>query len=139
MSAWLVPLLVALVALGMAFDWHREFPIPGLGARILVMPIFGILQQYLLLGFYFRRAERVVPGSWLPILLTAVLFSLLHAPNIPLMTMSLGVGVGACWLYRRVPNLWVLGLAHGLVSITFAVFLSRPLTLGMKVGLRALH
>jgi membrane protease YdiL (CAAX protease family) len=103
------------------------------------MPLFGIAQQYGLLGFYLRRFEEAIPGEWAPVLAAAVVFSGLHAPNLPLMAMTLVVSLGACWLYRRAPNLWVLGLAHGLLSITVAMFLAKLLVAGLKVGPRALR
>ena len=104
-----------------------------------LMPLFGIAQQYGLLGFYYRRFQEALPGVWAPMLASAVIFAALHTPNVPLMAMTLVVSLGACWLYRRAPNLWVLGLAHGLLSITVAMFLAKLLVSGLKVGPRALR
>ena len=104
-----------------------------------LMPLFGIAQEYGLLGFYLRRFQEVLPGTWMPIVASSLIFTALHAPNFPLMVMTAGASVGACWLYRRAPNLWVLGIAHGLLSITVAMFLAKILISGLKVGPRALR
>ena len=101
--------------------------------------LFGLAQQYGLLGFYYRRFREALPGDWAPIAASAVVFSALHAPNLPVMAMTLAMSLGACWLYRKAPNLWVLGLAHGLLSLTVAMFLADLLVSGLKVGPRALH
>jgi membrane protease YdiL (CAAX protease family) len=137
--SWVLPLVLLMMLAGLLFDLHREPPIERLWTRIALMPLFGIAQQYGLLGFYFRRFQEALPGTVAPILAAAVVFAGLHAPNLPVMVMTLAVSLGACWLYRRAPNLWVLGLAHGLLSITVAMFLADLLTSGLKVGSRALH
>ena len=43
-------------------------------------------------------------------------------------------GVAACWVYRRVPNLWVLGAAHAAVSFCITRSLPDEITAGMRVG-----
>lgn len=133
------PLILAMVVAGLALDLHRQLPVDRLWARVALMPLFGIAQQYGLLGFYYRRFREVLPGEWAPVLASSVVFAALHAPNAPLMIMTLAVSIGACWLYRRAPNLWVLGLAHGLLSLTVAMFLAELLVSGLKVGPRALR
>ena len=135
---YVAPLIVLLVVVGLALDLHREPPIDRLWTRVALMPLFGIAQQYGLLGFYYRRFQEVLPGPWASALASASVFAILHAPNTPLLIMTFLVSVGACYLYRRAPNLWVLGLAHGLLSITVAMFLAKLLLFGLKVGSRAL-
>lgn len=131
------PLLVVMVVVGLALGWNREPPIARLLSRMALMPLFGIIQEYALLGFYYRRFEEALPGSALPALASATVFALLHLPNTPLVVLSFVAGIGACWFYRRTPNIWVLGLAHGLLSITVAMFLAKLLIVGLKVGPRA--
>ena len=137
--SYVLPLLVVMVGSGLALDLHRELPIERLWARVALMPLFGIAQQYGLVGFYYRRFQEARPGTWRPSLASTLIFASLHAPNIPVMVMTFVLGLGACWLYRRAPNLWVLGLAHGLLSLTVAMFLAKLLVSGLKVGPRALR
>jgi membrane protease YdiL (CAAX protease family) len=134
-----LPLLAVMVGLGLALNLHRELPIERLWARVALMPLFGIAQQYGLVGFYYRRFQEVLSGVWIPILASTLVFASLHAPNVPVMVMTFALGIGACWLYRRAPNLWVLGLAHGLLSLTVAMLLAKLLVSGLKVGPRALR
>jgi len=133
------PLLAIMVVMGLAMGLNREPPITRLLTRMTLMPLFGVVQEYVLLGFYFRRFSEALPGVVLPSVASAAVFALLHLPNPPLVAMSFVAGLGACWFYRRTPNLWVLGLAHGLLSITVAMFLAKLLTVGLKVGPRALR
>ncbi len=84
-------------------------------------------------------ARLLVPGGLLPVVATALTFSLLHLPNSFLVGATFLAGLGSCWLYARARNLWVLGLAHGLLSLAFSVSISKSLTAGMKVGSRALR
>ena len=133
------PLILLMTVIGLALGLHRELPVPGLLARVILMPLFGVAQEYGLLGFYYRRFQEALPGVWAPILASAAVFAALHAPNTPVMVMTLAISIGACWLYRKASNLWVLGLAHGLLSITTAMFLAKLLILGLKIGSRALR
>lgn len=136
--SYVAPLVLVMVGIGLALDLHRELPIERLWTRVALMPLFGVVQQYGLLGFFYRRFQEALPGRWAPILASALVFAFLHAPNTPLMVMTLAVSLGACVLYRRATNLWVLGLAHGLLSITVAMLLAKLLLYGLKVGPRAL-
>jgi len=137
--SFVAPLILLMVVVGLGLGLNREPPIERLWTRIALMPLFGVAQQYGLLGFYYRRFQEALPGRWAPALASAVVFAVLHAPNVPLVVMTLAVSIGACYLYRRAPNLWVLGLAHGLLSITVAMFLAKLLVAGLKVGPRALR
>ncbi len=137
--SWVVPVISLIVVTGWTLELQREPPVGGLATRLLLMPLFGVAQQYGLLGFYYRRFQEALPGSRAPMLAAALVFTALHIPNIPLMVMSLIASVGACWLYRRAPNLWVLGFAHGLLSIVVAMFLAELLVSGLKVGPRAIR
>lgn len=132
------PLIVLVIATGIAWDLTREPPIERLAARLFLTPVFGVVQQYALLGFYYRRIEEALPGRRLALPATASTFAVFHAPDPAIIVVSFLLGAAACWLYRRAGNLWVLGVAHGVLSLTIAMFLAELLPLGLKVGLRAL-
>jgi membrane protease YdiL (CAAX protease family) len=133
------PLIAVVIATGIAFDLTREPPIERLATRSILMPVFGVVQQYALLGFYFRRFEEALPWRGLALPAAAGTFAVFHAPDPAIVTVSFLLGAGACWLYRRASNLWVLGLAHGVLSLAIAMFLAKWLPIGLKVGLRALR
>jgi len=132
------PLIVVILLAGMWLGSFRVLARDEFLARLIILPLFGLAQQYLLLGFYLRRYEEALPGSRLPVLATALTFSLLHLPNSFLVGATFLTGLGYCWLYKRAQNLWVLGLAHGLLSLAVSVSISKSLASGMKVGSRAL-
>lgn len=48
--------------------------------------------------------------------------------------MTLFAGALSCWLYRRVPNLLVLGFMHAALSIAIARSLPYEITFGLRVG-----
>ena len=133
------PLIVVILLVGVALGSFRVLARDEFLARLIILPLFGLAQQYLLLGFYLRRYQEALPGDRLPVLATALTFALLHLPNSFLVGATFLTGLGSCWLYARAKNLWVLGLAHGLVSLAVSVSISKSLASGMKVGSRALR
>jgi membrane protease YdiL (CAAX protease family) len=97
--------------------------------------VWGLMQQYGLLCFYYRRFTEVLPRHLCdPLWAAGAVFALLHLPNPFLTLVTFGAGVLSCWLYRRKPNLIVLGVMHGVVSFLIVRTLPETLTLGMKVG-----
>lgn len=104
------------------------------GVRLLGYLAWGTLQQYLLLGFLYRRFGEFAPSARGRTAATCVLFALMHLPNPFLSWVALGAGVAACFLYRRAPNLWILGAAHGVLGFLMAQALPETLTRGMRVG-----
>ena len=95
---------------------------------------FGIAQQYILLAFYYRGLVRIVhtPGS--AALLTALVFSALHVPNVFLMVVTFLAGLIAAAIYRRSPNLWVNGITHGLMAFTLVYSVPLTVTHNLRVG-----
>jgi uncharacterized protein len=92
---------------------HR-FPIPTTFWLLVgVYPLWGIAQQFALQALVTRNLRRTVPGLAARIAVASVLFSLAHAPDLPLMGLTLGAGVGFTWLYERHRNLWAIGIVHG--------------------------
>ncbi len=133
-SSWIAPVgLSAIVAGSLLGSLH----FPPLG-EALGSVAFGVLwgsaQQYGLVCVFYRRLREALPGRRLPIIAGGLLFGLFHIPNPFLMAATTSLGMLACWLYDREPNLLVLGFWHGLTS--FVLFYSLPiwLTIEMRVG-----
>lgn len=133
-----VPLAVVMFAIGAWTGLLHVRPPDTLLPRLAVLPISGLVQQYGLLGFYFQRFQMVLPGSWVSTLAAAGTFALFHLPNLPLTVATFLVGILACRLYQKAPNLYALAIAHGILSFTIDTAFSGLLTDGMKVGHRAL-
>ena len=92
------------------------------------------MQQYGLTAFYYRRwldltGRPLAAGSG-----AAALFALFHLPNAFLTIATLVAGLLACWLYRRHPNLFVLGAMHAAISFALLHALPDELTLRLRVG-----
>ena len=133
-SSWIAPVaLVALTAGLLLKSWH--FPPLGEGIGSVAFGVlWGSAQQYGLLCVFFRRLGELLPGERWPIVAAGLLFGLFHLPNPFLTLVTMTLGMLACWLYAREPNLLVLGFWHGLTA--FVLFYSLPvaLTIEMRVG-----
>jgi hypothetical protein len=111
-----------------------------LGTRFYSMlvgvPVWGLLQQYLLLGFAHRRLRVLIDPPQQTVFATAALFGLLHLPN-PLLTLACGLG-GFVWAreYERSPNLFAHAVTHAIGSAFLANSLPDFLLKNMVVGYR---
>jgi membrane protease YdiL (CAAX protease family) len=94
----------------------------------------GVLQQYVLLGFFGRRLARVFASPYLAVLATASVFALLHLPNPFLTIVTFLAGLLCCAVYRRAPNLLASGIMHGMLSYTLSFGLPLEVNDAMRVG-----
>ena len=127
--ALLVPLLLGAV-LG---TWH----FPTVKHSIVNLPwmlAWATAQQYGLVCFVYQRLLDVLPGPRAATLGAAALFATFHVPNPLLLGVTLVAGVVSCVLYRREPNVFVLGLAHAAISFVLSCALPLSITHGMRVG-----
>jgi membrane protease YdiL (CAAX protease family) len=113
-----LPLAAAMAAYGFARG-HLPPP-PGFWSILALYPVWGLAQNFLLNAILARNLRTILPER-LVVVLATLLFSLSHAPDLELMALTLLVAPIWLVLYRRNPNLWVLGVAHGLLG-TLAFF-----------------
>lgn len=95
--------------------WHI-FPI------LMLYPIWGVIQQFLVIGLVAGNLQHLQNqriNSFAIILVTAILFGLLHYPHYWLMigTFILALLYGFIYLQRR--NIFVMGLFHGILGGLF--------------------
>jgi membrane protease YdiL (CAAX protease family) len=83
---------------------------------------------------FYRRFRELLPGDRLPVIAAGVLFGLFHLPNPFLTVVTATLGTLACWLYRREPNLFALGIWHGVTSFVLCHALPIWLTMQLRVG-----
>jgi membrane protease YdiL (CAAX protease family) len=137
-ALWFAPVAVVALAITLAAgSWKNSLAFPAFPGWLLMLGkllLFGIAQQYALLGFYHRGIEKLVPSPAAAMLLTALVFAAFHVPNPFLVVVTFFAALVAVAIYRRSPNLWVTGLTHGLIS--FFLFYSLPFSLtgGLRVG-----
>ncbi|HSD73767.1 MAG TPA: CPBP family glutamic-type intramembrane protease [Steroidobacteraceae bacterium] len=125
---------VAFLAVGAALDtWH----FPSVRHTVSALPwmlAWATAQQYGLVCFLYQRLLEILQGPRAATLGAAALFAAFHVPNPLLLIVTLGAGIVSCTLYRREPNVLVLGMAHAAVSFVLAGALPLDITRGMHVG-----
>lgn len=127
-------MITVSVATGDRLDSARFPPFTTAVFAVFGAILFGLAQQYVLLAFFYRRFERLLPGSATSVVATALLFAFFHLPNAFLTTVTFFAGLAAALIYRRAPNLWIIGIAHGLISYCLYYALPLEMTGGLRVG-----
>jgi membrane protease YdiL (CAAX protease family) len=136
-SLWIFPAAVALtiISVWVARDvgsFHALYK-PDLG-HVGGYVLWTLYQQFLLQDYFMPRMTRALSSNT-AIAVTALLFAVAHLPNLWLSLATLVWGVVSCVLFRRYRNLYVLGLAQGLLGLCFAVCLPDALHHHLRVGL----
>jgi membrane protease YdiL (CAAX protease family) len=104
--------------------------------RFLLLPFWALFQQYALNGFINRRAQLVFGKGAKSVLLVAIVFSLLHLPNLQLTILTFIGGFVWAAIYQRQPNLLALALSHSICSITLALTVAPKLLDSLRVGFK---
>lgn len=87
-------------------------------------PVWGIAQQFALQNMIANNVVGLVARPLAIALVAAALFAASHYPQLELVALTFVAGIFFTWIYRRVPNLWVVGTAHGLLgSMAFYIVL----------------
>lgn len=136
-SLWILPAAVALSVLGVetakqAGTFHTLYA-PDF-SHVSGYVLWTLYQQFLLQDYFMPRFASVLSSN-AAIGVAAMLFAIAHLPNIPLVLATLVWGAVSCALFRRYHNLYVLGLAQGLLGLCFAVCVPDVWLHHMRVGL----
>jgi membrane protease YdiL (CAAX protease family) len=97
--------------------------------------LWTLYQQFLLNDYFMPRLSRLLASEGAAVGLAAVLFAAAHLPNLCLTVATLIWGAISCALFRRYRNLYMLGLAQGLLGLCFAVCAPDALHHHLRVGL----
>jgi membrane protease YdiL (CAAX protease family) len=140
-SLWIFPTALALSILGIvlaqgAGTFHALYRADFAHCGGYV--VWTMYQQFLMQDYFMPRLTRMM-NSNTAITVAAVLFSLVHLPNLALAAATLVWGVASCLLFRRYRNLYILGLTQGLLGLCFAVCVPDSLLHHMRVGLGYWH
>jgi membrane protease YdiL (CAAX protease family) len=130
LAATIVIFIVGWLSKSLRFDWTLFWH------RLLWLPLWGFMQEYVMQGFINRRAQIIFGKDWRSILLVAALFAVFHLPN-PWLTLATFTG-GLLWgsVYQRAPNLLATGLSHGLMSLLLASQLPASVLNSLRVGFK---
>jgi membrane protease YdiL (CAAX protease family) len=140
MRRLLLPMGVGIALLMGVGWWLREagFGQPRSGRWLLKATLWGVLwgllQQYVLQSFVNRRAQIVFGRGARSILLVALVFALLHAPNLWLSVATFVGGLMWGYVYQQTPNLFALAISHGLMTWVLISSIPAPLLKGMRAG-----
>jgi uncharacterized protein len=106
---------VAMTAIGaargqLALHWHM-LPLA------LLYPIWGIVQQFMIQGLVVANLAGAVRSRAAITLIAAMLFGLVHFPDLELSAATFLLGLAFSAIYLRWQNLWPLGLYHGWLGV----------------------
>ena len=138
-AAWIVPLAAVLCGFGvlLAYQfgtltvlygekpyWHSAFYI-----------IWAIEQQFMLNSFFYRRFESLMGDTTVAVVITALLFSLVHIPNPVLVPATFLGGILFVETFRRWRNIYPIAIAHAMFGLTLAITVPDHWLHHMRVGL----
>ena len=83
---------------------------------LAVYPLYGIAQQFALQVLVAKNLRTLVPTPLGRAGVTGAVFGLAHFPLVPLMLLTAPAGVVFTRIFESRPNLWAVGLAHGLLG-----------------------
>jgi len=96
--------------------------------------IWAVGQQFLLQSYFYLRFELLF-GERAAVVVSSVLFALLHLPNVWLTAMTVVGGLFFTGMFRRYRSLYPLAIAHALMGIAVAYSFPDSLMHHMRVGL----
>jgi uncharacterized protein len=88
-------------------------------ATVVLYPIWGIAQQFLVLSLFAHNLDRIGWPRRRVLLIAALGFACVHITNPPLVGATLVLGTWCTLLFFRHRNLWPLGIAHGVLGALF--------------------
>jgi len=134
---WMIPGAAAVVAIGwtlgsLHFGRPRSWGTFALGQFWLFL--WGLMQQYALQAIVNRRLQEILGRGGPSILAAALVFAVLHLPNLWLAVATLVGGILWSAIYQRAPNLYALALSHCIMTSVLASSISSTVLHGLRVG-----
>ncbi|MEO0732499.1 MAG: CPBP family glutamic-type intramembrane protease [Bacteroidota bacterium] len=117
----LLPVVLVCSGVFFAYGYYYDTQVVDwtLVLILLLYPIWGILQHFLLLGIFGRNLQDGGLATGWVIALTSVLFAVIHYPSPWLIGATFFLAIVYTWLYLRGHNLLVLGIYHGWLGGVF--------------------
>lgn len=83
---------------------------------LALYPMWGAAQQFALQNLIARNLSGLTSSALGVATVAAALFGASHYPRLDLVVLTLIAGVPLTLIYRRCPNLWAVGIAHGVLG-----------------------
>lgn len=116
---------------------HYKFPIGVITLkRAGLWFLWATLQQFLVQSFFYLRLKRAFGNRYVPILGAALIFSAIHAMNVPLMIITFFGGLVLSYLFSVNRNVFQAGISHALISILVQAYLCPWVIPDMLIGYR---
>ncbi len=113
-------LLLLILILAAIVQWSGLSFQPLTQKRIFNTLVRGVLQEAFFLGFLFNRWNDLLCNPRAAVLANAISFSFIHLPNPFFVFLTCAGGIFFGTLFLRFRNVWVLGLAHGVLGLFVA-------------------
>ena len=112
--------VLVLIGFGMATD---SLALPKTFWMTLgLYPIWGIAQQFALQSLLARNLAGFLSSPVAIATVASALFAAAHYPQVELVILTGVAGVFLTLIYRRIPNLWAVGIVHGILG-SLAVYI----------------
>jgi hypothetical protein len=137
-SLWILPAAIVLTLLSVfvAAKMGTLHPLYQASfGHVVGYVLWTIYQQFLLQDYFMDRLLRLGVSASAAVVLAGIMFAAAHVPNLVLVAATLVWGIVSCALFRRYHNIWMLGLAQGLLGLCFAVSVPDALHHHLRVGL----
>ncbi len=100
---------------------------------LMVYPVWGIAQQFLFQSFFHTRLIdlKLYPFSTV---IVGLLFASVHWPSRAFMIAAFLFGVFTAWVFKAAPNIYPLGVAHGVLGTIVFCFIRGEKPLEKFIG-----
>ncbi|MBD8880904.1 CPBP family intramembrane metalloprotease [Rhodanobacter sp. 7MK24] len=133
--AWLLPFALLPLALLLVIRFGGQLAVPALSHALMYLS-WALLQQWLMLVVVMRRLESKQVHGTFAVLLTALVFALMHTPNGALMQLCLLAELWWAWCFQRSRALLPVAAAHATCALLVEAGLEGGLLRSLEVSAR---
>jgi membrane protease YdiL (CAAX protease family) len=83
---------------------------------LALYPLWGLAQQFALQNMIARNLTAWLDSPLAVAVVAAALFAVSHYPRLDLVALTAAAGIFLTLIYRRWPNLWAVGIVHGILG-----------------------
>ena len=83
---------------------------------IVLYPVWGVAQQFALQNLIARNLSHMFSNPLGLAICASALFGISHYPRLELVALTFVAGIAFTLVYRKFPNLWAVGIAHGVLG-----------------------